>query len=85
RSITIRGTVIAADDTLPIIGAMVRLNAADSAKIGLKGRTVLSDVNGKFTLASREKKNNVTISFIGYTTTTVPVPAPDSRGVVNLG
>lgn len=84
QSLTIRGKVALADDPLPAIGALAKLNAADSAKINQKGRVVASDVNGAFSLVSREKKNAVTVSYMGYKDKTVEV-APDAKGTVNLG
>lgn len=60
---TIKGKVIGSDDGLPIAGAYVIINATepDAAK-----RTTLTDVNGGFSVVSREKNTNVTISFIGF-------------------
>ena len=84
QSVTIKGKVMLADDPLPAAGAMVRLNAADTAKKDLRGRTTATDGNGLFTLNSREAKNDVTISYLGYTPKSVAVPV-GSRGAVDLG
>lgn len=81
-SVTIKGKVMLSDDPLPAVGAIVRLNASDTTKRNLKGRTTASDAKGLFTLTSREAKNSVTVSYMGYKPQTVPV---SGSGVVNLG
>lgn len=64
--ITIKGKVIAADDKLPIIGAYIKLNAADSTNLTKQGYVVVTDPEGNFVISSTEKNSTVTVSFIGY-------------------
>ena len=61
--ITLKGKVVGGDDGQPIAGAYVIVNASepDAAK-----RTTLTGADGTFSVISREKSTNVTISFIGY-------------------
>lgn len=61
--ITIKGKVIGSDDGKPIPGAYVMINPTepDVAK-----RTVLTGLEGEFTIVSREKSTTLSISFIGY-------------------
>ena len=61
--ITLKGKVVGGDDGQPIAGAYVIVNASepDAAK-----RTTLTGADGTFSVISREKSANVTISFIGY-------------------
>lgn len=66
QTVTIKGKVISAEDGLSVIGATVRLNVSDSAKMSQPGRAVLSDVNGQFNIKSREKKSDITITFLGF-------------------
>lgn len=84
QTLTIKGCVVLSDDPLPAIGALVKLNPLDSAKVNLKGRTVASDVNGLFSLSSREKIGSVTISYMGYKDKIIPL-SNGSKGIVNLG
>lgn len=82
-SVTIRGTVILADENTPAIGAVVKLNAADSAKLTRRGRVVASGADGKFTIYSTEKKSDITIEYTGYKPKKVEIPA--GKSVVDLG
>lgn len=61
--ITLKGKVVGGDDGQPIAGAYVIVNASepDAAK-----RTALTGADGAFSVVSRQKNTNVTISFIGY-------------------
>lgn len=61
--ITLKGRVVGGDDGQPITGAYVIINASepDAGK-----RTVLTGTDGDFSVVSREKNTNLTISFIGY-------------------
>lgn len=61
--ITLKGKVVGGDDGQPIAGAYVIVNASepDAAK-----RTALTGADGTFSVVSRQKSTNVTISFIGY-------------------
>lgn len=83
QSTTIRGRVIFANDSLAAIGAVVKLNAEDTAKINRKGRVVATDANGDFQIVTSEKKIALTISYLGYADKTIDVPT-DKR-TVNLG
>lgn len=58
----ITGTVIA--DSLPLAEAAVTLNAADSTSAAL--RTMLTDKDGRFRIATRLSKPEVTVAYLGY-------------------
>ncbi len=62
-AVTIKGRVIGGDDGQPVIGAYV-INNAEQPDFGR--RMVATDASGNFTLTSREAKNELTISFMGY-------------------
>ena len=63
QDITVNGTVLSATDSEPLIGASV----VSSVK-GTNGTT--TDFDGNFTLVV-PKGSSLTISYIGYVTTTV--------------
>ena len=79
--ITIKGKVIGSDDGKPIPGAYVMINPTepDVAK-----RTVLTGLEGEFTIVSREKSTTLSISFIGYKDYRKPID-PSSGRTVDLG
>lgn len=79
--ITLKGKVIGADDGKPIAGAYVIINASepDAAK-----RTTLTDGDGAFSVTSREKSTNVTVSFIGYRSFYREIGSPTDK-TVDLG
>ncbi|MEG2728489.1 MAG: outer membrane beta-barrel protein [Mucinivorans sp.] len=85
-SVTIKGKVALADDPLPAIGALARLNLTDSSKVNERGRTASTDQNGAFSLflRSRAKTNTVTVSYMGYKSKTIAV-ADSNRKTVDLG
>ncbi len=83
QSTTITGVVRLADDPEPAIGAMVQVNAADSARLTERGRVVATDIDGKFRVVTRDKAVTLTISYLGYTPLNVIVPM-DKR-TVDLG
>lgn len=62
QRIVVTGTVVA--DSLPLSDAAVIVNASDT--MNASRRTVLTDQDGKFRLATRLSKPEVTISYIGY-------------------
>lgn len=62
---TITGKVIMADDGLPVIGATVMLNAKDSLNLSKPGRVVVTDIDGIFTIKSRAKESDITITYLG--------------------
>ena len=63
QNITVKGTVVSADGSEPMIGASV----FSAAK---KTNATRTDLNGKFTLVVPEG-SSLTVSYIGYLTTTV--------------
>lgn len=66
---TLTGTVTAAEDGEPLIGATVALPAKDA-----KGATtvgVMTDLDGKFTLTVPDKTKEIECRYVGYTTKTV--------------
>ena len=63
QNITVKGTVVSADGSEPMIGASV----FSAAK---KTNATRTDLNGKFTLVVPEG-SSLTVSYIGYMTTTV--------------
>ena len=65
---TVKGTVIAEDDGLPIIGASVFVQG--SSTMG-----TITDVDGNFTLSVPSSAKTLVISFLGYLTQEVPVAA----------
>ena len=79
--ITIKGKVIGSDDGKPIPGAYVMINPTepDVAK-----RTVLTGLEGEFTIVSREKSTTLSISFIGYKDYRKPID-PSSGRTIDLG
>lgn len=81
-TVTIKGKVMLSDDPLPAVGAIVRLNASDTTKKDQRGRATASDAKGLFTLTSREAKNDITVSYMGYASKTLPITG---RGTVDLG
>lgn len=83
QTTTIKGKVISVEDNLSVIGATVYLNFSDSAKRTLAGRVVTTDVNGQFTITSREKKSDITINFLGFKEHFTVIP--EGQKVVNLG
>lgn len=83
QTITIRGKVISAEDNMPVIGATVRLNANDTTKANQAIKAVATDVNGQFSITSREKKNDVTISYLGFKSYFTDIE--DGVRSVNLG
>lgn len=75
KQITITGTLLdAADQNTAVIGALVKLNASDTAKLSLPGRVVASDIDGKFTIKSAEPSTQLTITCLGYTQKVINVP-----------
>lgn len=85
-AVTIKGKVIFSDDNQPGIGVLAVINASDSTKVTRKGYNTVSDVNGLFLLTSREAKNSVTLTFLGYATKTIEVPSPKGQSkTVDLG
>lgn len=79
--ITVKGQVVGGDDGQPIAGAYVIINA--SAPEASK-RTTLTAADGTFSVVSREKTTEITISFIGYKNYTKTID-PSAGGTVDLG
>lgn len=79
----IKGRVLAADGSEPIIGASVVLNPSDSLS-SYRGRTAVSDVNGnfQFTVSGRKYKE-LEIEYLGYSPLRKEFTM--SGGVTNLG
>lgn len=85
-AITIKGKVFFSDDELPAIGVVAVVNADDSTKISRKGYNTVTDANGLFLLTSREPKNSVTLSFVGYAPKTIEVTQSKGQSkTVDLG
>lgn len=64
QTITVRGVVISADDSQPVIGATVKV---DKYNLG-----TATDSNGKFTLANVPENSSLVISYVGYHTQVLP-------------
>ena len=62
---TVKGTVIAEDDGLPIIGASVFVQGSKTGTI--------TDLNGNFSLSVPASAKMLEVSFMGYSTQVVPV------------
>lgn len=82
QTVTIKGRVISSEDNLPVIGATVRLNLSDTTKLNTPGRAVATDVNGRFTITSREKKSDITVTYLGLKDYFVEIP--DGQRTVDL-
>lgn len=82
-TVTITGKVISKEDGLPVIGAVVTLNAKDSTKLSQPGRVVATDANGQFTVRSREKESDITVSYMGMKDYFTKIEA--GKTAVNLG
>ncbi|MGZ3946439.1 MAG: carboxypeptidase-like regulatory domain-containing protein [Mucilaginibacter sp.] len=63
--ITISGKVVAKDDGLPIPGAIVKIKGMNTS--------VLTNIDGKFTINAPAQGSALMISFIGYESQIVPV------------
>lgn len=65
---TVKGTVIAEDDGMPIIGASVFVKG--SSTMG-----TITDIDGNFSLSVPSSANTLVVSFMGYLSQEVPVAA----------
>ena len=59
----VSGTVLSQEDGQPIIGAAVRVDGTSTG--------MLTDVNGRFSIALPEGKDQLTISYLGYVSKTL--------------
>ncbi|MEG1606881.1 MAG: carboxypeptidase-like regulatory domain-containing protein, partial [Mucinivorans sp.] len=82
-TVTIKGKVVDKADGSPLIGAFIKLNAADTVGLKKSGRMVASSENGAFTIISHEKKSDITISYLGYAPIKIDIPA--GKKLVELG
>ncbi len=83
QSTTISGKVTFADDPSPAVGAVVMVNAADSARLTERGRVVATDLDGAFTVRTNDKEVTLTITYLGYKDLVVNVPMENRT--VDLG
>lgn len=83
QTVTIKGKVMLLDETLPVVGAIVKLNAADTAKLYQKGRVVVTGADGRFTIYSKEKKSDLTIGYLGYEDLKVGIE--EGKSTVDIG
>ncbi len=84
KKVTIKGTLLdESDKKTAIIGALVKLNAQDTANLSKPGRVVASDVDGNFTIVSSEPKTILTITCLGYSPKVVEIQMDNKE--VNLG
>jgi len=75
RQISITGQLLdATEQKNPIIGALVKLNASDTANLSKPGRVVATDIEGKFTIKSAEPSTTLTITCLGYSQKVVNIP-----------
>ncbi|MBO9674177.1 MAG: SusC/RagA family TonB-linked outer membrane protein [Sphingobacteriaceae bacterium] len=72
----IRGKVVSADRRVPLVGATVKMEGSAIA--------VLTDGTGGFVLKGGLVKGTLLVSFLGYTSVRVPVPAGNQPLVVTL-
>src|SRR5260221_13853063 len=70
----VTGTVISSADGSPVPGANVVVKGSASGTV--------TDANGKFSLSVAADANTLSISFIGYSTQDVTIPASNNVTVV---
>ncbi|SFG57879.1 SusC/RagA family TonB-linked outer membrane protein [Pedobacter insulae] len=73
----VTGTVVASEDGLPIPGASVKVKEAPAI-------SVATGVDGKFSLRAPSSGKTLVISYLGYTTLEVAIPASNNLGTVQL-
>ncbi len=73
QSLTVKGTVTAASDGQPVIGAGVVLKGTTTGTI--------TDLDGNFTLSVPSGQSTLTISYLGYTSQDVKV---ENRSVIDI-
>lgn len=81
QTITIKGKIVGLDDRQPIAGAYVTLNATEA---DFERRTVLTDVDGAFTINSKMKSPNITIAYVGHKKIYKEID-PKAGKVIDLG
>ncbi len=82
--VSITGRIVnKADATESLIGAIIKLNPADTLGLKKPGRVVASDFDGGFSFVSTVKDNKIEISYLGFKKMTIDVPTGKSK--VDLG
>jgi iron complex outermembrane recepter protein len=73
QDLTIRGTITAVEDGLPLIGVTVQI----------KGTLIgaVTDFDGKFSISGAKPESVLVISFVGYETLEIPI---DGKTVINV-
>ena len=79
--VAVRGRVVRSDDGQPVAGAYVMINAGEP---GVSGRTVMTDMDGAFSVVSRMAQTEITLKFAGLKDFT-RVIRPEEGVSVDLG
>ncbi|SFG80308.1 SusC/RagA family TonB-linked outer membrane protein [Pedobacter insulae] len=75
---TVTGTVISSEDGLPIPGANVTVKEVPSATVG-------TSADGKFSFRVAAEGKTLSISYLGFKTQEIAIPANGNVGVIKLG
>ena len=78
---TVSGTVISAEDNEPLVGASVIVTSDQLKKTGSSQESlgVLTDIDGKFTIAVPAGVKELKCSYVGYTAKTVTLSADKDK------
>ena len=78
---TVSGTVISAEDNEPLVGASVIVTSDQLKKAGSSQESlgVLTDIDGKFTIAVPAGVKELKCSYVGYTAKTVTLSADKDK------